>query len=72
MNKSNDAFLTLLRNTEQSLIELKSVRAILSLWLDSVSDNESNDETELICSLLLLVTPVIEKLGNSVKVVIND
>lgn len=69
MNKSNDAFLTLLRNTEQSLLELKSVRAILSLWLDSVSDS---DETELIYSLLLLVTPVIEKLSNSVKVVIND
>lgn len=72
MNKSNDAFLTLLRNTEQSLIELKSVRAILSLWLDSTSDGESSDETELIYSLLLLVTPVIEKLSNSVKVVIND
>jgi len=72
MNKSNDAFLTLLRNTEQSLIELKSVRAILSLWLDSTSDSENSDETELIYSVLLLVTPVIEKLSNSVKVVIND
>jgi len=72
MNKSNDAFLTLLRNTEQSLVELKSVRAILSLWLDSASDNEHSDETELIYSVLLLVTPVIEKLSNSVKVVIND
>lgn len=72
MNKSNDAFLTLLRNTEQSLIELKSARAILSLWLDSTSDSENSDETELIYSVLLLVTPVIEKLSNSVKVVIND
>jgi len=72
MNKSNDAFLTLLRNTEQSLIELKSVRAILSLWLDSTSDSENSDETELVYSVLLLVTPVIEKLSNSVKVVIND